>query len=131
MWLDINPGWEREAKKMTVATKKWIKEKLSEGELVGFIVKDGSGKVAGSGCVWLSEEQPRPDNPRQAVPHIISMYTEEEFRRKGVAKMVMKAAIKWCRKNGYKRVVLHASDKGKPLYETFGFKPSREMRLTL
>jgi len=131
MWLDIHPGWEREVKKTAAATKKWIRKKLSEGTLVGFIVKDDDGKVAGSGCVWMREEQPRPNNPRQVVPYIMSIYTEKRFRHMGVAKMVMKAAIRWCRENGYERVVLHASDEGKPLYESFGFEPGREMRLTL
>ena len=131
MWTDLHPDWEDEVKKTASATKKWIGEKLSEGVLVGFIVKDGDGKVAGSGCVWVREEQPRPDNPRQVVPYIMSMYTEKEFRRRGVGKMVMNAAITWCRENGYGRVVLHASDQGKPLYESFGFEPGREMRLTL
>jgi hypothetical protein len=39
--------------------------------------------------------------------------------------------IAWCREQGYKTVALHASDEGRPLYESLGFQPTNEMRLHL
>jgi hypothetical protein len=36
----------------------------------------------------------------------------------------------WSREQGFDRVVLHASDAGRPLYEKIGFKPTNEMRWT-
>jgi GNAT superfamily N-acetyltransferase len=131
MWLEIFPGIETKVNEISAATKSWIESKLSEGRLVGFIVKTPEGKVAGSGCVWVRDEVPRPNYSRKVVPYLMSMYTEIEFRRMGVAKMIVEAAIKWCRANGYERVLLHASDAGKPLYESLGFEPTREMRLNL
>ena len=131
MWLDIDPRLESEANETSVVTKSWIEAKLSEGNLVGFIVRTPEGKLAGSGCVWVREEVPRPQYPRSVVPYLLSMYTEREFRRMGVAKMIVEAAINWCRAKGYARILLHTSDAGKPLYESFGFEPSREMRLNL
>jgi GNAT superfamily N-acetyltransferase len=131
MWLDVHPDWEQEIEETLDATKKRIGAKLSDGTLVGFIVKGRDGKAAGSGCVWVREEQPRPTNPQQVVPYLMSMFTEKEYRHHGVATMIMEAAIKWCRENSYERIYLHASDEGKPLYESFGFEPGREMRLTL
>ena len=131
MWLEIFPGVETKVKEISAATKSWIEAKLAEGHLVGFIVRTPEGKIAGSGCVWVRDEVPRPNYPREVVPYLMSMYTENEFRRKGVAKMIVEAAMKWCRANGFERILLHASDAGKPLYEAFGFEPTREMRLNL
>jgi len=37
--------------------------------------------------------------------------------------------LEWCREAGYKNVSLHASDEGRPLYESMGFVPTNEMRL--
>lgn len=131
MWLDIHPEWADKVKETDEVTTDWIRMRLSEGTLVGFVARTMDGKVAGSGCVWVREEQPRPTNPGQKFPYLMSMYTEKEFRRQGVAKKVAEAAIRWCRENGYDRLVLHASDEGKPLYAALGFQPSREMRLIL
>ena len=62
---------------------------------------------------------------------ILNMYTEPEFRRRGLARMLMEKMIAWCREQGYNTVSLHASDKGRPLYEALGFRPTNELRLAL
>jgi GNAT superfamily N-acetyltransferase len=129
MWRDIHPEFGTEVDESEGPTRKWIKRKLAEGKLIGLIARSPDGKVAGSGCIWLREEQPRPTNPRQEVPYLMSMYTEPTFRRKGVAKAIVKRALGWCREHNYDRVVLHASTQGKPLYESLGFESTTEMRL--
>jgi hypothetical protein len=43
----------------------------------------------------------------------------------------MHTMIEWCRKQGLVHVTLHASDKGRPLYQSLGFVPTNEMRLDL
>lgn len=131
MWKDIHPELTRETERSRARTRGWIKEKLSKGELVGFIAKSPDGRVAGSGCIWLREEQPRPDVPLQAVPYLLSMYTEKKFRRQGVAKEVLRRALTWSKAHRHERMVLHASDDGRHLYEEFGFGPTREMKLDL
>ena len=62
MWKDIRPDLSAETKEMEDLTHKWIKTKLSEGKLIGFIAKTEKGTVAGSGCIWLREDAPRPLN---------------------------------------------------------------------
>jgi hypothetical protein len=39
--------------------------------------------------------------------------------------------VAWCRAQGYAGVSLHATDEGRPLYESMGFAPTNEMRLRL
>jgi hypothetical protein len=39
--------------------------------------------------------------------------------------------IAWCKQEGFARVSLHASEHGRPLYESLGFEDSNEMRLNL
>jgi hypothetical protein len=43
----------------------------------------------------------------------------------------VQAAIESCRERGLSAVLLHASDAGRPLYESMGFTPTSEMRLVL
>ena len=58
----------------------------------------------------------------------MSMYTAKRFRRQGVASLIVKGALKWCRKEKYDVIVLHASKKGRSVYESLGFEPSNEMK---
>ena len=110
-------------------TLKWIKNKMSENELVGFIARTSDGKVGGSGCLWIRETQPRPTSPLLKEPYLLSMFVEKAFRRKGVARLIVQSAIAWARERGYNGITLHASDAGSPPYESLGFEPTNEVRL--
>jgi hypothetical protein len=60
MWKDIRPELCEKAKEMEDLTRNWIKTKLSESKLIGFIARTQTGVVAGSGCIWLRDDAPRP-----------------------------------------------------------------------
>jgi GNAT superfamily N-acetyltransferase len=62
---------------------------------------------------------------------ILNVFTEPEWRRRGVAKLLLEEIIAWAREKRLDRLVLHASDEGQALYEGLGFKPSNEMRRAL
>ena len=111
--------------------KRWARARLKNHELMAWIVKSSDGRVAGGGCVWLQSVQPRPHRVSMVQPYLLSMYTEPDFRRRGVASMVVKAAIDWCRRNKYERLMLHASEMGRKVYSKLGFKRTWEMRLDL
>jgi GNAT superfamily N-acetyltransferase len=131
MWRDIEPELNDEIAALESKTRSWIDERLANRRLVGFVAKTLDGRVAGSGCLWIRDVQPRPTSSRLETPYLLSMYTEKEFRKKGVARKIVQFALTWCREQGYDRVLLHASEEGKPLYESLGFKPTSEMILKL
>ena len=131
MFNDMHPDLAKEVQASEGRTRQWIKEKLSDGTLVGFIVRTNNGQAAGSGCLWIKNEQPNPTHLRLEAPYLLSMYTEKSFRRQGVARLIVKAAIAWSREHCYDHINLHATDAGKPLYEEFGFAATNEMSLKL
>jgi GNAT superfamily N-acetyltransferase len=131
MWEAIHPEWKSKIRASEGLTRKWIKGKLAGGDLIGFVARAPEGAVAGSGCIWVREEQPRPTSPRLRTPYLMSMYTERRFRRKGVARLVVRRAIRWCRDHNYERMTLNASSEGRALYEALGFEQGNEMRLRL
>ncbi len=128
---EVHPELETKIQESEDWTREWIRKRLSDGSLVGLLAKTHDGKVAGSGCIWLREEQPRPTNPRMIAPYLMSMYTAPEFRRKGAARLIVQGALNWCKERGYERVSLHSSEAGKPLYESLGFSTTTEMRAKL
>lgn len=111
--------------------RQWARTRLKSHQLVGWVVEDQLGRVAGGGCLWLQPVQPRPHRMAMVQPYLLSMYTEPHFRRLGVASMVVNEAIAWSRRNGFERLMLHASEMGRSVYRRLGFKRTWEMRLDL
>jgi GNAT superfamily N-acetyltransferase len=96
-----------------------------------YLVLDARGKAVAGGCVWLREEQPGPGFAGGMVPYVMSMYTEERFRRRGLASLVLDRAAVDARKNGHKWMTLHASKAGRKVYPKLGWKRGWEMYLDL
>jgi GNAT superfamily N-acetyltransferase len=90
-----------------------------------------NGRVAASGSVLLYAWPPRPGDSTGQAALLHSIYTETEFRRAGLARRLTQTMIAACRTAGIKTISLHASRAGQPLYESLGFHPTSEMRLTL
>ena len=99
-------------------------------------ISDPDKIVAGAG-VQLREVPPHPQpdakgkidivSGRQAI--IQNVYTEPEWRQRGLAALLIKRTIDWTREQGIESLVLHASDDGRALYERLGFIATTEMRL--
>lgn len=131
MFHEIKPNNGEYLPDFYQVTESWIARKIGDDNFIAFIARTADGKVAGSGCVLIKEDQPRPGSLNTDAPYLLSMYTEPEYRKKGVATLIIEESIKWAKANGYDRIDLHASPIGKALYEQFGFKQTNEMRLML
>ena len=109
----------------------WLRRKMQAGEyLAWFAIASDGGLAAGLG-MWLMDWPPHMLGPGPSRANILNVYTRPESRRHGLARKLTETAIKWCRENGISTVILHASNAGRPLYESMGFVPSNEMRLIL
>lgn len=131
MWMDLGVKDTSLLDRADSNYKRWAKPRLRSGILMGWIVEDKERTIAGGGCLWLQPTQPSPRRRGEQQPYLLSMYTEPNFRRQGVASMVVIRAIEWCRRHRHERLTLHASEMGEKVYEKFGFKRGREMRLDL
>jgi GNAT superfamily N-acetyltransferase len=109
----------------------WVRAQLRARTLIGLLVVDEADRVVAGGCLWLSPVPPRPGQGSLPYPYLLSMYTEPGHRGRGLARRIVKEAIRWSRRQGYRRITLHASDEGRALYESFGFVASPKMRLDL
>lgn len=129
MWWDMGRRDETALGVMGKAATEYFTQALPQGSYRGFLAIDPSGEVIGGGGIVIS---PWPSVLGQAHPRramILNLYVEREHRRQGVANVLMKRMIAWCRQNGFCNVALHASEDGRALYERLGFRPTNEMRL--
>jgi GNAT superfamily N-acetyltransferase len=88
--------------------------------------------IAGAG-VHLRRVLPHPVKNAATFAHgrhgvIVNVFTEPEWRRKGLAGMLLKQIIDWARDEKLDRLLLHASANGRALYERLGFAATNEMR---
>jgi GNAT superfamily N-acetyltransferase len=121
-----------------VQSRDRLQKMLERGDYIGWLASreyQPDRIVAGAG-VQLREVPPRPQtnangkidivSGRQAI--IQNVYTEPDWRRRGLAAFLIKRIIDWTREEGINSVVLHASDEGRGLYERLGFVLTTEMR---
>ncbi len=129
MFRDMGEGSVEELDRMVEAARPWVARALADGSYHHWLAFDASGCVAGGGGVLLS---PWPANPRDPCTEravILNVYTEIEFRRRGIARRVMQTILAWIKTYGLQSVNLHASKEGRVLYEKLGFAATNEMRL--
>ena len=58
----------------------------------------------------------------------MNVFTEPQWRRHGIAGLLMKEIITWSKDERLDRLLLHASDEGRSVYERLGFISGNEMR---
>ena len=113
------------------ASREYFTEALRIGAYKAWLAEESNGRIIGGGGIVIANwpGYPGENHPKRAW--ILNMYTEPEARRRGVAKRLLEVMIDWCRIEGFRTVSLHASPAGRPLYESVGFQPTNEMKLTL
>jgi len=96
-----------------------------------FAVATDSQVVAGVG-LWIMPWPARPDDPKQSNrAYLLNVYTAPDFRGQGLSRQLTRKSIEWCRQQGFATLWLHASNLGRPLYESLGFQPTNEMKLNI
>ena len=117
-----------------------IRNMLGTGEYVGWLASpnDAREQIVGGAGVQRRRTLPHPfgephgeitiADGRHAI--IINVFTEPEWRRRGVATLLMNEIIAWARRERLDRLVLHASEQGRALYDQMGFIQTNEMRFS-
>jgi GNAT superfamily N-acetyltransferase len=116
-----------------------LRDFMTRGEYIGWLAIPARRPetIAGGAGVQLREVLPHPlsrakkgtsiAEGRHAI--ILNVFTEPEWRRHGVAALLLQRIIDWARTERLDRLVLHASEAGRSLYERLGFVGTTEMRL--
>jgi GNAT superfamily N-acetyltransferase len=98
-----------------------FRRRLLEPDFVAFGVEE-DGRLVSCGAGWLEEHLPSPGQWDGRRGHIASMSTEPAARRRGHARQVFGALMGWFAEQGVPRVDLRATDDGRELYASFGFR---------
>jgi GNAT superfamily N-acetyltransferase len=121
---------------LRMKTRARLEQWIDSGDYIGWLATsaDKPETIVGGAGIQLQPILPRPVDTstigegRQGT--IINVFTEPQWRRHGIAGLLIKWIVAWSKSERLDRLILHASDEGRSLYEKFGFVASNEMRLS-
>jgi GNAT superfamily N-acetyltransferase len=93
---------------------------MSDGTFVSWLAMDGE-KIVGTSGMSFVEKPPYFSCPSGKIGLLSSMFTDPDYRRKGIARELLSRVVEEARKYGCGVVQITASDMGVLLYTDFGF----------
>ncbi|WP_257385342.1 GNAT family N-acetyltransferase [Tahibacter caeni] len=112
---------------MTAHFRPWLAPRLRDGSYFGFVLQDEGRPIAGIGLM-LIDWPPHPLHPADdRRGYVLNVYVEPDYRRRGLARELMRLADAEFARRGVSYCVLHATEKGRPLYHELGWSTTAEM----
>ena len=96
-----------------------------EGDQTTVVAVDDGRCVACASMSYI-EIMPTFSHSSGKRAHLMNVYTEKDYRRRGIARQLVNMLIEDARVHGATEISLDATESGRPLYESVGFKASEE-----
>ena len=103
------------------ALKDYYHRHLSDGTFVSWLALDGE-KIIGTSGMSFVEKPPYFGCPTGRIGLLSSMFTDPDYRRRGIARELLDRVVSEARSYGCGTVQITASDMGMKLYSAYGFK---------
>ena len=100
--------------------KDYYNRHMSDGTFVSWLAMDGD-KIVGTSGMSFVEKPPYFSCPSGKIGLLSSMFTDPDYRRKGIAKELLSRVVEEAKNYGCGVVQITASDMGILLYTDFGF----------
>ena len=134
MYEDMHHNDPMSLDKMVSLSSGYLSTAMTNGSFRAWLATElaiEKDRVVAGGAVIISPWPAHPYDTECRRATLLNVYTDPEYRRRGIARKLMRTMIAWCQREGFARVTLHASDDGRHLYESLGFEASNEMSLRL
>jgi GNAT superfamily N-acetyltransferase len=104
---------------------------IGTNEFISFVAVIDEKIIATSGLT-LSRHPPSNRNPTGREAYVMNMYTQPQYRNRGIATRLLQMLVDFARQNGCGKISLHVMPQGRSIYAKAGFAPiETEMRLNL
>ena len=102
------------------ALRDYYQRHMKDGTFISWIALENK-KIIGTNGMSIVEKPPYFGCPSGKIGLLSSMFTNELYRRRGIAKELLSRVIDEAREKGCGTVQITASDMGVLLYSDFGF----------
>ncbi|HWE62017.1 MAG TPA: GNAT family N-acetyltransferase [Chloroflexota bacterium] len=102
------------------ATEQYLTDHMLDQTFIAWVAEQ-EGRIIGTGGLVFLERPPSPDNLAGLEAYIMNMYTVPEWRGQGVATAILRTMVDHVKASPARRIWLHATEAGAPLYERYGF----------
>ena len=122
--MRINQLREEGAKEdinLEAALKDYYLRHLSDGTFISWLALDND-RIIGTSGMSIVEKPPYFGCPSEKIGLLSSMFTDPNYRRKGIAKTLLSKVIDEAKTQGCGTVQITASDMGVLLYSDYGFE---------
>ena len=102
------------------ALKQYYMRHMADGTFVSWLAFDGN-KIIGTSGMSFVEKPPYFGCPSGKIGLLSSMFTNPDYRRKGIAKELLSRVVNEAREYGCGTIQITASDMCVKLYTDFGF----------
>lgn len=130
MMRDEREG-EGDAQVLREATQAYLNQHWDDPTFVTIFAQE-EGKIAAMGSMTLTHVMPTYEHLQGKFAYLLNIYTSPDFRKRGLARLVVEALLEEAKARGCGYAKLNASEAGKPLYVKLGFQDlENEMMVTL
>lgn len=103
----------------------YMQQRIASGEMVVWLACAGQ-EMVGIALIDYGHTIPNYVRPTGRVGYISNVYTLPEYRRKGIAKVLVQKLMDDAREMRCDRVALSSTEMGRSLYVQLGFKPVKD-----
>jgi GNAT superfamily N-acetyltransferase len=82
----------------------WAQVKIAQGEYHGWLAVSAEGETAAGVGLWIYEWVPHPRGANNVRGHILNVYTEPAYQKRGLARQLMATLLEYCREHKIPRL---------------------------
>jgi GNAT superfamily N-acetyltransferase len=115
---------EVDCRELGEAIRHYFVRKMPTGEFLAWVA-ESEGRIVATSGLTLFERPPNGANIAGLEAYLSNMYTVPDWRGRGVGTALVTAVIDHVKGTRARRIWLHATEQGRPVYEKAGFVVSK------
>jgi GNAT superfamily N-acetyltransferase len=104
-------------------TREFLRRHTDSGTIRSWLTED-DGEHVGAVSMLILDLAPRPEDRSGREGYIINMYVDPGYRWRGIGRSLLERCLAAAEELRLRRLLLYATDDGRPLYARTGFAPN-------